>query len=140
MANKRIILLIVAATVSAVFLVGFQTILRLRRELAAAREENGRLQQAVLTSTEQNAPSSRAGSKANETVSEEQQKHAQQLESEVMRLRGVASRALRAEAEAAQFKAQLEGRQSAPPTGIGDSTSAAKPFLTYLGGSVPAPP
>src|ERR1044071_3705983 len=71
----------------------------LRSELAAARAENERLEPAIDAATVVATGGSRAGSNADTRDTEAVSQRLQDLESEVMRLRGVAARALRAEAE-----------------------------------------
>src|SRR5205807_1383075 len=116
----------------------------LRRELAAARAGNESVrQEATVDATEAGDGQSRAGLKANEKNTEAVANRLQELESEVLRLRGVAARALRAEAEVAQLQARLTSRQpQGNATGAvpGDSLgSSSNLFLSYLGDAV-APP
>jgi hypothetical protein len=149
-------ILILVPVFAVIFLFQFQTTTRLRRDLAAAKEENGWLHQQLASAAPSDRPSpsisAQAGSNPNESLSEPQKKRLQELESEVMRLRGAASRALRAEAEVAQLKARIGGRPGqgqGPAVSISDTSDAtstasasavSNTFLTYLGEAVPAPP
>jgi hypothetical protein len=132
MSKSRIVIFTFFAALSIVILLQLQTATQLRRELAAVSEENARLRQNLTASSP-----SRVGSQTDENPAELQQKHLQELESEVMRLRGVAGRAARAEAEVAQLKSAVESRQVSTLPAVPDANSNT--FLTYLGEAVPPP-
>ena len=138
MSKSRIVILTIIAAFAVVILLQLQTAAGLRRELAAVSEENARLRH-NLTAQEQDSSSSslRVVSPPEEKPAEPQQKRLEELESEVMRLRGVAGRATRAEAEVAQLKSALESRQLPTPASVPDANSNA--FITYLGEAVPPP-
>ena len=140
MSKSRIVILTIIAALSVVILLQLQTAARLRREIATVSEENARLRQ-NLTAEEQDSSSSslRVGSNANEKPGEPQQKSLQELESEVIRLRGVRSRAMRAEAEVAQLKSALESHQVSTAAAVPDANSSSNAFLAYLGEAVPPP-
>jgi hypothetical protein len=140
MSKKRIVIIAIIAAFSVAILFQLQTTAPLRRELAAVNEENARLRQ-NLTAQEQDSLTSslRVGSNADEKPGEPQQKSLQELESEVMRLRGVASRAMRAEAEVAQLKSALESHQVSTTAAVPDANSGSNAFLAYLGEAVPPP-
>ena len=140
MSKSRIVILTIIAAFAVVILLQLQTAAGLRRELAAVSEENARLRH-NLTAQEQDSSSSSLGvaSNADEKPTETQQKRLQELESEVMRLRGVAGRATRAEAEVAQLKSALESRQLPTPASVPDANSNSNAFITYLGEAVPPP-
>jgi hypothetical protein len=72
-------------------------------------------------------------------MAQTQQKRLAELESEVMHLRGVAARAIRAEAEVAQVRSALESHQGSAPTGAPDANSTSNLFYAYLGEAVPPP-
>ena len=137
MSKSRIVILTIIAAFAVVILLQLQTAAGLRRELAAVSEENARLRQ--LTAQEQDSSSSSflVVSPPEEKPGEPQQKRLEELESEVMRLRGVAGHATRAEAEVAQLKSALESRQLPTPASVPDANSNA--FITYLGEAVPPP-
>lgn len=140
MSKSRIAILAIIVAFSVVTFLQLQTAAQLRRELAAAGEENARLHQ-NLTAQEQDSPSSslRVGSSADEKPAEPQQKRLQELESEVMRLRGAAGRATRAEAEVAQLKSALESHQVSTAVPVPDANSNSNLILAYVGEAV-APP
>ena len=140
MSKSRIVMLTFLAAFSILILLQLQTAAGLRRELAAVSEENARLRH-NLTAQEQDSSSSslRVGSPPEEKPAEPQQKLLQELESEVMRLRGMASRALRAEAEVAQLKSALGSHQGSATAAVPDASSGSNTFLAYLGEAVPPP-
>lgn len=141
--NWRILTVIVIAAFSIVILVQFQTTRGLRAELSVAREENARLQQQADSASGLASGTSnlRADSNQLANLTEPQQKRLQDLEGEVMRLRGSASRAIRAEAEVDQLKAQLAGHQNSALSAAAapEASPASAALITYLGDSVPAP-
>jgi hypothetical protein len=107
---------------------------RLRHELDVVTEENSRLRQDLAAQE-----SSRAGTKAEQTPGGPEQKKVEELELEVLRLRGMANRAMRAEAEVAQLKS--ESRQVyAAAASDASVNSTSNTLLTFLGEAVPPPP
>jgi hypothetical protein len=140
MRKNGIVILGIIAAFSLVILFQLQTAAGLRRELAASTEENARLSR-NLAAQEQDSSSSSlgAGSNSDEKPGESQLKRLQELESEVMRLRGVSSRALSAEAEVAQLKSTLASNQVSTAAAAPDANSNSNAFLAYLGEAV-APP
>jgi len=140
MSKSRIVLLAVVVAFAVIILFQLQTAARLRHELAAVSEENTRLRQ-NLAAQEQDSSSStmRADPNTGEQPGEPQQKRLQELEAEVMRLRGAASRALRAEAEVAQLKSALESHKVSSTAAVPDAGTSSNGFLAYLGEAVPPP-
>jgi len=146
MGKNRIIIGVVLAAILAVIILQIQTIGHLRRELANASETN-HLLQAEASSLQENARkrSSVAGGadkgadvdRANDM---EAKTRLQELESEVLRLRGAAARTIRAEAETAQLKLQLEHTRPSPAIGGSDYSSSSNAVTTYLGDAVQPPP
>lgn len=138
MRKTPIVVLAAVTALSAVILFQIQTTARLRRELADARGENARLRDDLAA----RGPDAQGG---DTTVppAEAVQKQMQELESEVMRLRGAANRALRAETELAQLKTQA-GPTQPPAAGVTPSpsspASSSEPLVAYLGDPVPPPP
>jgi hypothetical protein len=138
MRKTSIVVLAAVTALSAVVLFQLQTTARLRRELADARAENARLRD-DLAARDSGAQGRDTTGQPTEAV----QIQMQQLESEVMRLRGAASRALRAETELAQLKAQA-GPTPPPAAVVAPSPSSpgssSEPLVAYLGDPVPPPP
>ncbi len=140
MNKSRIVILAIITAFSVILLFQLYTADRLRHELAAVSEENTRLRQSLAAQEQDSSSSvSRAGSTAAEKPAEPQQQSSQELESEVMRLRGMASRALRAEAEVAQLKSALGSHQGSATAAVPDASSGSNTFLAYLGEAVPPP-
>src|SRR5882724_126797 len=129
MSKSRVVILVIIAAFSVVIVFQFQAAARLRRELAALNEENARLRQ-NLTAQRQDSISSSlpVGSNAAGKPGDTQNKSLQELESEVLRLRGVASRAMRAEAEVAQLKSALESHQGSATAAVPDANSGSNTF------------
>jgi hypothetical protein len=138
----RVTILALLAAVAGLILLQLQTTRSLRHELAAVAEENARLRQALATAQAEVArASTRPGLNTDSTDTSE--KRVQQLESEVIRLRGIAGRAVRAEAELAQIKSQGgPGQASAQAiqTEGSDGKSSSEPLVLYLGDAVAPPP
>jgi hypothetical protein len=103
------------------------------------RMENRRLVQ-ELAATRAQLESQQATSSAPQVTDEGAQQKLQELESEVIRLRNVASRVTRAEAENAQLRTEVEqqrGRKSSDST---DATAANPDALVeYLGAAIEPP-
>ena len=99
---------------------------RLVRELATAREENTRLESA------QTSP------KPEQPVNESTSQREQELEAEVLRLRGVAARTTRADAEVARLKSEL-ARRDAQSANANAGAVASDSLVQYLGAAVQAP-
>ena len=139
MIKSRIVTLTVIAALCGVVLFQLQTAARLRRQLSALTDENVRLRENLIAQKQDSSSSLlQIDSTAKQKPGEAGQGSLQELESEVRRLRGVASRALRAEAEVAQLKSRLESPQ-ASSVAVTDANSASNTFLTYLGEAVPPP-
>ena len=143
---KKYGVFILGLAVLAALVVQLRTASNLRLELTAARAENESLRHEVAVDAVTGAAEgkSRASLNAKENNTEAVANRLQELESEVLRLRGVAARALRAEADVAQLQTRLNGRQpqsNTPGTEVGDSGfgSSSNLFLSYLGDAV-APP
>jgi len=127
--SKTKSLIAVAATVAA-----FSTIFLqhrqnsdLVRELAAAREEKAHLESQVSAA-------------ATPATDENAQQRIQELESEVTRLRGAASRARRAEAEVAQLRRELQAQRARQSSGTGDAVASnADALAEYIGAGVQPP-
>lgn len=136
--SKSVIALVSAlAILLTVIALQFQTINRLRQELAAAGEENTRARQEVVEAAEKKSSASASEGSA---ASGEQQKHVQELESEVLRLRGLANRGLKAEAEAAQLRAEAKSRPVPAPSNVPEPVPVTSTLASYLGDPVEAPP
>jgi hypothetical protein len=138
MRKTPIVVLAALTALSAAILFQVQTNARLRQELADARAENARLRDDLAA----RGPDAQGGDSTAQPA-EAVQIQMQQLESEVMRLRGAASRALRAETELAQLKAQAGPTQpSAAVVAPSPSSpaSGSEPLVTYLGDPVAPPP
>jgi hypothetical protein len=137
MRKTPIVVLTAVTALSAAILFQVQTNARLRQELADARAENARLRDDLAT----RGPDAQGGDTTGQPA-EAVQNQMQQLESEVMRLRGAASRALRAETELAQIKAQSRPipQVAGAPTSAPSPASGSEPLVTYLGDPVAPPP
>ena len=128
--RKAKVLLLVAITVGAVttILLQHEQNRQLVQELTAVREENSR-----LTSL-QPAPNS------DKTENRTQPKAVEELQSELVRLRGLASKAGRQETEITQLKAELEQLRTRTPNGAGTPSSDPDTLSAYLGSAVETPP
>ena len=137
MRKTPIVVLAALTALSAAILFQVQTNARLRQELADARAENARLRDDLAA----RGPDAQGGDTTGQPA-EAVQNQMQQLESEVMRLRGAASRALRAETELAQLKAQSRPipQVAGAPTSAPNPASGSEPLVTYLGDPVAPPP
>ena len=130
MSKSRIAILAIIVAFSVVTFLQLQTAAQLRRNLAAAGEENARLHQNLTAQDQVSSSSSlRVGSSADEKPAEPQQK----------RLRGAAGRAARAEAEVAQLKSALESHQVSTAVPVPDANSNSNLILAYVGEAVPPP-
>jgi hypothetical protein len=137
--NKTLITLVSAlAILLVVIALQYQTINRLRLELAAAGEESTRARQEVADAAEKKSQASASeGSPA--SGDQQKQKHMQELESEVLRLRGLANRGIRAEAEATQLRAESRSRPASPPSSAPEPSATPGTLVSYLGDPVDAP-
>jgi hypothetical protein len=138
--KSRLIIPALVALLAATIVFHFRTTARLRQELDALGKEYFRVHE-KLTAEQQSPSSSQAGSNAGEQPGASEQTKFQELQSEVLRLRDAASRALRAEAEVAQLKSALQSRQ---PSGGAASSEPNSDFssntvVAYLG-QPPSPP
>jgi hypothetical protein len=128
MSNTKALILAAAAVaaLSTIFLQHRQNT-NLVKEIAATHEENSHLQ----------SQASATPASANE---EGAQQRIQELDSEVTRLRGAASRAARAEAEVAQLRTELQAQRGRQSSGTAGLTSANSDVLAgYIGGAVEPP-
>ncbi len=121
MTKSRIVILAMFALFVVVILFQLQTTTRLQRELDALGKEYSRLRE-NFNAQEQNSSSQSARADANDNP---QQKRLQELQSEVLRLRDSASRALRAEAEVTQLRSALQSRKVSG----GTAAPEAGPYL-----------
>jgi hypothetical protein len=137
MRKTPIVVLAALTALSAAIIFQVQTNARLRQELADARAENARLRDDLAA----RGPDAQGGDTTGQPA-EAVQNQMQQLESEVMRLRGAASRAARAETELAQLKAQSRPipQVAGAPTSAPSPASGSEPLVTYLGDPVAPPP
>jgi hypothetical protein len=112
------------------------------KTIGALRQENARLRAELVERQKQNiGPSSSSGEEANPGAAQPAQKQLQELESEVMRLRGEVGRAKQTEGELAQLRAELERRSSlAVPSTVPEGNSTAERLGAYLGDAVAPPP
>jgi hypothetical protein len=136
MSKTAIALASLAAICLAVIALQLQTISRLRQELAAAGEETTRARQEAAETVEKQ---SRALTSDRSTASGEQQKHVAELESEILRLRGLAGRGIRAEAEAAQLRAEAKSRPVAVTSPAPEQIPTSNSLVSYLGEPIEAP-
>jgi hypothetical protein len=140
MSKSRIAVLTLVTAFSLISLLQFRTIARLRRELVEATHENNSLPQNIPAQEQDSSPSGlRVTSDAGEQMGQPQQKRLVELESEVMRLRGAAGRAIRAEAEVAQLRSAVQSHQVSAVPGAPDANSTSNLLYIYLGEAVPPP-
>ena len=118
---------VVIAVLAVMLLLQRQDNARLSAGLAEAQEKATR-----LDTTEEALKTSRA-------AIEEEDKKLQDLQSEVMRLRGDASRAARAEAEAARLRSASQQVQSSG-TSPAPANSSGDPLVEFLGAPLQPPP
>ncbi len=126
--KTAIVLVATLIVVSVPMLWQHREIIRLRQELSDAREATTRPDSAAATAM------------ANQSPDEDTQHKREEMELEVLRLRGAQARAVRAEVEAARLKLQVE-RQSSQSAGDRSDTTApvADALIAYLGSPVQAP-
>src|SRR5260370_26187871 len=103
--KTAIVLVATLIVVSVPILWQHREIIRLRQELSDAREATTRPDSAAATAM------------ANQSPDEDTQHKREEMELEVLRLRGAQARAVRAEAEAAQLKLQGERLSGQSPVG-----------------------
>lgn len=138
MSNRRILAIALVTGLTVVILFQFQTIHHLRNQLAQLDQENKTAHQGVHEQGPISASTEpRPASDGAEQTAQAQEKKFSDLESEVIRLRGVAGRAVRAESEAAQLKSALESRQATSTAASIDGNS--NQFSAYLGEVVQPP-
>lgn len=128
MSNTKTLIVTAAAVaaLSTVFL-QYRQNAALVSELAATREEKTRLELQISNAAAQ-------------AVDETAQVRIQELESEVTRLRGAASRATRAEAEIAQLRAELQAQRARSASGLAGATGGNADMLAqYIGAGVQPP-
>jgi hypothetical protein len=136
--TSQTILVAILAAASAFIIIQSNKSAHSQRELAAARAEIDRLR-AELSSRQQQP--SLVGQNPGQPVDQSGQDKIEALESEVLRLRGTAGRAERAEAEVEQIRLQLDQRKSIPPATVtAGSDSGTNTVLNYLGDAVLPPP
>jgi len=128
--RKATALFLVAITIAAVvtILLQHEQNRQLVQELGGVREENAR-----LTSL-QPAPN------PDQTENSTQPKAVEELQSELVRLRGLASKAGRQETEIAQLKAELEQLRVRTANGAAAPSSNPDSLSAYLGAVVETPP
>jgi hypothetical protein len=101
---------------------------QLVQELEGVREANAKLE------SSQAAPNPEQAQSASNTNSVEE------LQSELVRLRGAATRAARAETEIAQLRKELERLRARTPSMVAGSSSNSDTLSAYLGTAVEPPP
>jgi hypothetical protein len=144
MSKRPIIMVAIVVALAGAILFQSQTIDRLRRELATANEENAGLRQQGSNNHE-SAQQIESAANSDQQTNKEQASNAesntrlQELQSEVMRLRGAAARAARAEAEVVQIQKQLEQARFSTSRTASTDNSGASPVMTYLGEAVQPP-
>lgn len=124
-----------ALFVGGVILAGVLTILlqheqnrQLVQELAGVREANARLE------------SMQAATNSDRTPDDNRPEAVEELQSELIRLRAVATKAARTEAERTQLRTELERLHAQTPNGVAGPSANSDTLSAYLGGAVEAPP
>src|SRR5258708_31943385 len=126
--KTAIVLVATLIVVSVPMLLQHREIIRLRQELSDAREATTRPDSAA------------ASAMADQSPDEDTQHKREEMELEVLRLRGAQARAVRPEAEAAQLKLQVERQSwSSAVNRAGTSPPAAGSPTALLSGTGPAP-
>jgi hypothetical protein len=143
MTKSRLVIPALVALLAVVILFHFRTTARLRQELDALGKEYFSLHQ-KLGAQEQGTSSSSAQASSNaDQQAGEPEKRLEVLQSEILRLRDSASRALRAEAEVAQLKSALQSRQPSQAATSSESNSnpnsVSNAVVAYLGQPTPLP-